>query len=112
MNKTKTNTKASADKKFSDCHFDISENSKRLMPATLKTYDQTGRYLFLKVFKKTTEDAEFQCEQRLSSTSEKFSKILKSRKIIRVQTSEISDTVESKGNPQSKGKRARKTQFC
>ena len=57
--KYQTNTKATADKKFSDCHFDISENSRRLMPATLKTYEQTGRYLFLKVFKKTTEDADF-----------------------------------------------------
>ena len=52
MNKNKTSTTANADKDFGDCYFDISENSKRLVRATLKTYDQTGTYVFLKVFKK------------------------------------------------------------
>ena len=48
MNKTKTSTTANAVKDFGDCYFDISENSKRLVRATLKTYDQTGTYVFLK----------------------------------------------------------------
>ena len=52
MNKTKKSTTANADKDFGDCYFDISENSKRLVRATLKTNDQTGIYVFLKVFKK------------------------------------------------------------
>ena len=41
MNKTKTNTTATADKEFGGCHFEVSENSKKLARATLKTYDQT-----------------------------------------------------------------------
>ena len=52
MNKTKTSTTANADKDFGDCYFDILENTKRLVRATLKAYDQTGTYVFLKVFKK------------------------------------------------------------
>ena len=60
MNKMKTNTTAFAVKEFGDCHYNISENSKRLVRATLKTYDQTGTYVFLKVFKKATEDTEFE----------------------------------------------------
>ena len=52
MNKTKTNNPQTADKEFGDCIFDISENSKRLVRATLKTYDQRGTYVLLKVFKK------------------------------------------------------------
>ena len=111
MNKTKTSTTANADKDFGDCYFDISENSKRLVRATLKTYDQTGTYVFLKVFKKATEGAEFECVQRLSLSSEEFSKLLKSGKSIRAQTSEISDTVENKDKPQSNCKRARKSQL-
>ena len=98
MNKTKTSTTANADKDFGGCYFDISENSKRLVRATLKTYDQTGTYVFLKVFKKATEGTEFECVQRLSLSSEEFSKLLKSGKSIRAQTSEISDTVENKTN--------------
>ena len=72
MNKTKTSTTANADKDFGVCNFDISENSKRLVHATLKTYDQTGTYVFLKVFKKATEGAEFECVQRLSFAAKNF----------------------------------------
>ena len=81
MNKTKTSTTANADKDFGDCYFDISENSKRLVRATLKTYDQSGTYVFLKFFKKATEGAEFECVQRLSLSREEFSKLLKSGKV-------------------------------
>ena len=35
MSKTKTSTTANADKDFGDCYFDISENIKRLVRATL-----------------------------------------------------------------------------
>ena len=51
MSITKTSTTANADKIFGDCYFDFLENSKRLVRATLKTYDLTGTYVFLKVFK-------------------------------------------------------------
>ena len=36
MKKTKTNTTATADEKFGEWHFDILENKKRLIGATLK----------------------------------------------------------------------------
>ena len=112
MNKTETSFTANADKDFGDCYFDISENSKRLVRATLKTYDQTGAYVFLKVFKKATEGAEFECVQRRSLSSEEFiKKILKSGTSIRAQTSENSGTIENKDKPQSNCKRARKSQF-
>ena len=81
MNKTKTSTTANADKDFGGCYFDISENSKRLVRATLKTYEQTRTYVFLKVFKKATEGAEFERVQRFSLSSEEFSKLLKSGKV-------------------------------
>ena len=77
------------------------------MRATLKTYDQTGIYLILNVFKKATKDVEFECVQRLSSISEEFSKLIK----LEAQTSEISDTVENKDKLQSNCKRARKSQL-
>ena len=89
----------------------ISIFRKTVKDATLKTYDQTGTYVFLKVFKKATECAEFESAQRLSLSSEEFSKLLKSGKSIRAQTSEISNTVENKDKPQSNCKRARKSQI-
>ena len=61
----------------------------------------------LESFQKATEGAQFNCVQKFSLNSEEFSKFLKSERKIRAQTSEVSDTVESKGNPQSNRKRAR-----
>ena len=78
--KRKKNNTANADKEFGDCYFDILENCKILVRATLKTYDQTITYVFLKVFKKAIDSAEFECVQQLSLTNEKFSKLLKSGK--------------------------------
>ena len=87
------------------------KNSKKLVHSTLKTYDQTATYVLLKVFKKATEGAEFECVQRLCLTSKEFLKFLKSGKSIRAQTEENSDTVENKDKPQSNFKRARKSQL-
>ena len=54
------------DTEFGDCYFDISKTDKRLIRATLKTYERTGTYVFLKLFKKATDDYEF--EHRISLT--------------------------------------------
>ena len=50
---------------FGDCYFDISQSEKRLVRATLKTFERTGTYVFLKLFEKAAEDYEF--EQRNSN---------------------------------------------
>ena len=46
------------DTEFGDCYFDISETDKRLIRATVKTYEKTGTYVFLKLFKKAESDYE------------------------------------------------------
>ena len=43
---------AERDAEFGDAHFDVSKSEKRLIRATVKTYDKTGTYIFLKLFKK------------------------------------------------------------
>ena len=58
------------DKEFGDYYFDISKTDKRLIRATLKTYERTGTYVFLKLFKKTVEENEF--EQRILLTLQEF----------------------------------------
>ena len=74
---------------FGDCYFDISNTDKRLKRATLETYERTGTYDFLKLFKKTAEEYEF--EQRNALTLQKFGnlvntaeKILESEKSAKV----------------------------
>ena len=66
---------------FGDCYFDISQTEKRLVRATLKTYERTGTYVFLKLFKKAAEDYEF--EQRISLTLEEFGNLVKEEEKIR-----------------------------
>ena len=63
------------DSEFGDSYYDISKMEKRLIRATLKTYENTGTYVFLKLFKKVDEDYEFQ--QRLSLKTEEFDKLIK-----------------------------------
>ena len=65
------------DTQFGDCYFDISQTEKRLVRATLKTYERTGTYVFLKLFKKAAEDYEF--EQRISLTLEEFGNLVKKK---------------------------------
>ena len=64
------------DTEFGDCYFDISKTDKRLIRATLKTYERTGTYVFLKLFKKATDDYEF--EQRISLTLGEFETLVSS----------------------------------
>ena len=66
---------ASKDKEYSDCYFDLSKTDKRLIRATLKTYENSGTYVFLKLFKR--EDNEYEFEQRISHTTEEFDKLMK-----------------------------------
>ena len=70
---TFTSTK---DTEFGNCYFDISKTDKRLIRATLKTYERKGTNLFLKLFKKVTDDYEF--GQRISLTLGEFENLVSS----------------------------------
>ena len=72
---------SSKDTQFGNCYFEISQTEKRLVGATLKTYDRTGTYVFLKLFKKAAEDYEF--EQRICLTLEEFGNLVKEAEKIR-----------------------------
>ena len=62
------------DTKFGDCYFDISKTDKRLIRAMVKTFERTGTYVFLKLFKKAAEEYEF--EQSISSTLQEFGSLV------------------------------------
>ena len=62
---------ATKNSEFGDSYYDISKTEKRLIRAT---YEKTGTYVFLKLFKNVDDDYEIQ--QRLSLTTEEFDKNL------------------------------------
>ena len=77
------------DTEFSDCYFDISI-FKRLIRATVKTYERTGTYVFLKLFKKAESDYEFQ--QRVSLIVHEFENLIGKSADIRAQFTQEEST--------------------
>ncbi len=78
---------ADNDAKFGDSFVDISKTEKRLIRATTKTYENSGTYIFLKLFKPSTQEGEFTVYQRISLTlselellTEKLNEIRQQRK--------------------------------
>ena len=99
---------ATKDSEFGDSYYDISKTEKRLIRATLKTYEKTGTYVFLKLFKKVDDDYEFQ--QLLSLTTEELDKLIKKAPKIR----EIVILSSQEAEPKSKTdgpSPAKKTKF-
>ena len=63
---------AGLDGEFGDANFVVSKNEKRLIRVT---YERTGTYIFLKLFKKGEHDYELQ--QRITLTLEEFEMLTK-----------------------------------
>ena len=99
---------ATKDSEFGDSYYDISKTEKRLIRATLKTYEKTGTYVFLKLFKKVDDDYEFR--QRLSLTTEEFDKLIKKAPKIRETFPLSSQEAESKSKTDGPSP-AKKTKF-
>ena len=48
------------DTEYKNCYFDISETDKRLISVLLKNYKKTGKFVFLKMFKKAAVEYQFE----------------------------------------------------
>ena len=81
---------AERDADFGNARFDVSESEKRMTRATIKSYEKTGSYVFLKLFKKAEHDYEFQ--QRITLTLEEFEKLMKKSPKIRSTSNNSNDT--------------------
>ena len=96
--KSKMRFTAYKDAEFGNAHFDVSRKEKRLIRATVKTYEKTGTYFFLKLFKKTKNEFEFQ--QRLTLTLGEFEKLTKKSPQIRSAAAN-NNSNDSTSNPPS-----------
>ena len=56
----------SKDAEYSDFHLDLSLKEKRLVRATVKTYHTTGVYLSLKLFKRDSEQLDWDFNQKIT----------------------------------------------
>lgn len=66
---------SAGDKEFGDSFIDISETHRRLVRVTTKTYPSTGTYIFLKLFKKGS-DNEFYLDQRVTLSVSEFQELV------------------------------------
>ena len=64
------------DSEYSDNYIDVSKNEKRLVRVSSKTYEKTGTYVSLKLFKRETKEGEFQFSQRATVSLEEFQAII------------------------------------
>ena len=72
------NIKSEQDKTYGDGYIDVAKSKKRLVRATLKRYERTGSYVFLKVFKNVSgsDDGEYKMHHQISLTMEEFEKLV------------------------------------
>lgn len=64
------------DYQFGDEVFEISQSSKRWVRASVKVYDSTGKYIFLKLFK-AGDDGKFVRHQYVTLSAEEFEELIK-----------------------------------
>ena len=95
------------DTEFENCYFDVSKTDKRLIRATLKTYEKTRTYVFLKLFKKAT--AEYEFEQRISLILGEFKNFMSSAS--KIQNS-VTDQQSSTKPPLAKKPKTQKERSC
>ena len=62
----------SKDAEYSDFHLDLSLNEKRLVRAAVKTYHTTGTYLSLKLFKRDSEQLDWDFNQKITLSAREF----------------------------------------
>ena len=63
------------DIEFCDAYMDISQNEKRIVRASVKTYEITGSYISIKLFKQD-DTKEFKFNQKVTLTLTEFEKLL------------------------------------
>ena len=66
---------SSIDKDFGDKFIDISNTERRFLRVTTKTYESTGTYFFLKLFKNGA-DGEFYIDQLVTLTVSEFQELI------------------------------------
>ena len=62
----------SKDAEYSEFHMDLSLNEKRLVRAAVKTYHTTGTYLSLKLFKRDSEQVDWDFNQKITLSAQEF----------------------------------------
>ena len=66
----------SKDAEYSDNYLDFSANDKRLIRVGVKSYQKTGEYITLKLFKRESSDSSYSFNQKITLSSDEFQTFL------------------------------------
>ena len=96
---------ADKDAEFRDVYIEISRTEKILIRATVKSYENTGAYVFLKLFKKV--DKEYEPQQRITLTFDEFE--LLSKRSTKIQSAALGTATENDQANKAPAAKIRKT---
>ena len=80
------------DQEFGDSFLDISNTERRLIRVTTQTYEATGTYIFLKLFKMGS-DGEFHIDQRIILNATEFQALINKSEIINMGPQHLKECV-------------------
>ena len=83
---------STTDQEFGDSFLDISKTDRRLIRVTTKTYEATGTYIFLKLFKMGS-DGEFHIDQRITLTAPEFQALINNSENINMGPQPVKECV-------------------
>ena len=88
----------SSSQDYFDFYHDIARSEKRYVVAFVKTYDNTGTYISLKLFKKENGDNEFRLNQKLTLSMQELEQLGKNiHAIRRITLSKFANEQSSSG---------------
>lgn len=87
---------STTDQEYGDSFLDVSKNNRRLVRVSTKTYQTTGTYISLKLFKKGSDD-DFYIDQRITLTVQEFQDIINNVENINMGPSTEPSTAVSPG---------------
>ena len=64
------------DAEYNDSHFDFNTSEKRTVRVAVKSYDKTGSYVSLKLFKRENSSSEYTFAQRITLSADEFQKLI------------------------------------
>ena len=87
----------SSSQDYFDFYHDIARSEKRYVVACVKTYDNTGTYRSLKLFKKENGDNEFRFNQKLTLSMQELEQVENIDAIRRITLSKFANEQSSSG---------------
>ena len=94
---------ANKDAEFGEVYFEISRTKKRLIRSTVKSYENTGTYVFLKLFEKVDKECEIQ--QRITLTLDEF----ESKRSAKIRSAAVGKATENDQANKAPAAKRRKT---